>query len=99
MHGSLTETDASLARQTLLQAASLPEAPTAVRATPTARWNFEIPLATPQGTAVAQFEIARDARDRPRRGQAAVWRARFTLDMEPMGPVHALIALGGMRPR
>ena len=58
---------------------------------------FEIPLATPQGTAVAQFEIARDARSTAPDEAKVVWRARFTLDMEPMGPVHALIALSGMR--
>jgi hypothetical protein len=94
----LTETDASLARQTLLQAASLPDGADRVQRDPTtARWNFEIPLATPQGTAVAQFEIARDARSTKPDEPKVVWRARFTLDMEPMGPVHALIALNGTR--
>ncbi len=94
----LTETDASLARQTLLQAASLPDGADRVqRDTTTARWNFEIPLATPHGTAVAQFEIARDAQSTKPDEAKVVWRARFTLDMEPMGPVHALIALNGMR--
>ena len=64
---------------------------------PTApRWNFEIPFATPQGTAMAQFEISRDgggtdAIDASKK----VWRARFTLDVESTGPVHALIALAG----
>ena len=29
--------------------------------------------------------------------QARTWRARFSLDVEPMGPVHALIALSGAR--
>jgi hypothetical protein len=61
-----------------------------------ARWNFEIPFATPAGTAIAQFEIARDG------GHAAeveatkrIWRARFSLDIEPAGPVHALVSLTG----
>jgi hypothetical protein len=26
-----------------------------------------------------------------------VWRARFSLDIEPMGPVHALVAVAGER--
>ena len=26
-----------------------------------------------------------------------MWRARFSLDLEPMGPVHALVALAGER--
>ena len=54
------------------------------------------PPATPMGTAIAQFEIARDG------GQAneveaatRVWRARFSLDIEPAGPVHALVSLSG----
>jgi hypothetical protein len=95
----LVDTDAALARHTLLQAASLPDGGDAGRTDRTeARWTFEIPLATPQGTAVAQFEIARDGR----RGASAdasvpAWRARFTLDVEPMGPVHVQIALNHTR--
>ena len=96
----LDETDAALARQTLLQAASLPD-----RADPQAqrqetsgpRWNFEVPFATPQGTAIAQFEIARDGHNAQRDGAAPGWRVRFTLDVEPMGPVHAQIGLKGVR--
>jgi hypothetical protein len=96
----LPETDAALARQTLLQAASLPDRTDAQpqrgeAAAP--RWNFEIPFATPQGTAIAQFEIARDGQGARAEGVAPVWRVRFTLDVEPMGPVHAHIALAGQR--
>ncbi|WP_346294981.1 flagellar hook-length control protein FliK [Rhodopseudomonas sp. P1] len=96
----LTETEGALARQTLLQVASLPDrtdaAPVRVDSAQP-RWAFEIPLATPQGTAVAQFEISRD---RDEAAQAAgssgtVWQARFSLDVEPAGPVHALISLRG----
>jgi hypothetical protein len=91
----LGDTDAALARHTLLQAASVPDGGDSGRAgRADARWTFEIPLATPQGTAVAQFEIARDGR----RGASAeapvpAWRARFSLDLEPIGPVHVHIAL------
>ncbi len=96
----LTETEGALARQTLLQVASLPDRTDAAPARVDAaqpRWAFEIPLATPQGTAVAQFEISRD---RDEAAQAAgssgtVWQARFSLDVEPAGPVHALISLRG----
>jgi flagellar hook-length control protein FliK len=99
----LSETDAAIARQTLLQAASLPDhltaaATTAARSdTSGPRWNFEVPFATPQGTAVAQFEIARDGRNVPAEGAKPAWRARFSLDVEPIGPVHAQIALTGAR--
>jgi hypothetical protein len=94
----LEQTDAALARQTLLQVASLPdrvELNGANQNTQT-RWSFEIPFATPQGTAIAQFEIARDGGNEVETGSPSrVWRARFTLDVEPAGPVHALVSLVG----
>lgn len=90
-------TDGALARTTLLQVASLPDQPDLPRADAAQRWNFEIPFATPQGTAVAQFEITRDGRAPKADPQTRVWRARFSLDTEPMGPVHAMIALTGSR--
>jgi hypothetical protein len=101
----LGETDAAIARQTLLQAASLPDHLAAsstnaltIRNDATGpRWLFEVPIATPQGAAVAQFEIARDGRHAPVEGIKPVWRARFSLDVEPIGPVHAQIALIGTR--
>jgi hypothetical protein len=91
----LEDTDAAISRQTLLQGASLPEGGGRPRDAQQIRWNFEIPLATPQGTAVAQFEIARDGRGSQASRSEPVWRVRFTLDVEPMGPVHAHIALAG----
>ncbi|MBB1094357.1 flagellar hook-length control protein FliK [Rhodopseudomonas palustris] len=97
----LAETEGSLARQTLLQVASLPDRADVgsqrLDATQP-RWSFEIPFATPHGTAVAQFEISRDGGDQSAQSGAAasrVWRARFSLDVEPAGPVHALISLQG----
>jgi hypothetical protein len=100
-HRLLDETDAALSRQTLLQVASLPDRTDSAgaRLDPTApRWNFEIPFATPQGTAMAQFEISRDGGTQQERDSAKrVWRARFSLDVEPAGPVHALITQSGER--
>ncbi|WP_438277496.1 flagellar hook-length control protein FliK [Nitrobacter sp.] len=93
----LDDTDAAIARQTLLQVASLPDrvdaGPRNDQITP--RWNFEIPFATPSGTAIAQFEISRDAAGRDTETAKRVWRARFSLDVEPAGPVHALVSLAG----
>lgn len=95
----LQQTDAALARQTLLQVASLPDNDPANVASRTQdaqgpRWSFEIPFATPQGTAMAQFEISRDGRNsRETAGVSRVWRARFTLALEPAGPIHALVLL------
>jgi hypothetical protein len=97
-HHLLDDTDAAIARQTLLQVASLPDRidGSGPRIDPTApRWNFEIPFVTPQGTAMAQFEIARDAGGEAVEAAKRVWRARFSLDIEPTGPIHALVSLVG----
>jgi len=100
MQHLLADTDGAIARQTLLQVASLPgQTDTATgRLDPTApRWNFEIPFATPQGTAMAQFDISRDGGGREAGAAKQVWRARFSLDVEPAGPVHAMVSLTGER--
>jgi Flagellar hook-length control protein FliK len=97
-HRLLGDTDAAIARQTLLQVASLPDridlSNTKID-TSTPRWNFEIPFMTPLGTAMAQFEISRDGGDEAVEAGKRVWRARFSLDVEPAGPVHALVSLTG----
>lgn len=98
VHRLLGDTDAAIARQTLLQIASLPDRTDASghRIDPAVpQWNFEIPFATPQGTAMAQFEVSRDGGSETAEGGKQAWRARFTLDVEPAGPVHALITLSG----
>jgi hypothetical protein len=98
VHRLLDDTDAAIARQTLLQVASLPDRTDASghRIGPAVpQWNFEIPFATPQGTAMAQFEISRDGGNESSDPAKRAWRARFTLNVEPAGPVHALITLNG----
>ncbi len=93
----LAETDAALARQSLLQLASLPQTGGGPHgAERSAQWAFEIPIAVGQGSAIAQFEIARDGHAAGTAGPSA-WRVRFSLDVEPLGPVHALIAVVGER--
>ena len=97
-HHLLGDTDAAIARQTLLQVASLPDRvdTTGPRVDPgVPRWNFEIPFLTPQGTAMAQFEISRDGGGNEVEAAKRMWRARFSLDVEPAGPVHALVSLVG----
>ncbi len=99
-HRLLGDTDAAIARQTLLQVASLPDQvdTTGAQSGPiTPRWHFEIPFATPQGTAMAQFEISQQGGGNEVEAAKRVWRARFSLDVEPAGPVHALISLTGER--
>jgi hypothetical protein len=100
MQHLLADTDAAIARQTLLQVASLPDRVdvAATQLDPAApRWNFEIPFATRQGTAMAQFEISRDGSGSEVEAAKRVWRARFSLDVEPAGPVHAMVSLSGER--
>jgi hypothetical protein len=100
VHHLLDDTDAAIARQTLLQVASLPDRtdPNGNRIDPSIpRWNFEIPFATPQGTAMAQFEISRDGGGNEVEAAKRTWQARFSLNIEPAGPVHALISLTGDR--
>jgi hypothetical protein len=97
----IAQTDSAIARQVLMQVASLPDTPSVVPSHSDGadtHWNLEIPFVTPQGTAVAHFEIARDGhRASTQEAIAPAWRANFSLDVEPMGPVHAQIALTGKR--
>lgn len=105
----LKKAHAALARQDLMQIASLPEAAPQDReqadpraATPGARLNLDLPFVTPQGVAVAQFEISRYGGGAG--GGAApagerTYKARFSIDLEPLGPVHALVTLTGARAR
>lgn len=101
MRQLLSDNDGAIARQTLLQVASLPHQvdSSAGKLDPTVpRWNFEIPFATAQGTtAMAQFEISRDGAGNESDAAKRIWRARFSLNVEPAGPVHALISLSGAR--
>ena len=94
----LNKTDGAMARQTLLQIASLPDDQIANRAEQSgARLTLDIPLLTPQGTGVAQLRIEQDASKRDGPDIRPVWRANFSIDLEPIGPVHASIALFGDR--
>jgi len=73
------EAEQAIARQVLHQLASLPDAAAG-------GWMFELPIATPQGAAVAQFEVERDGARHA--DEEPGWRVRFSLDIEPLGPVH-----------
>jgi hypothetical protein len=99
-HRLLTETGAALARQSLMQIASLPSGHGGGHAhAAQTRWQFELPLQTPQGAAIAQFKITRDGGGSGADGaeREPVWRAGFSIDLEPMGPIHAHVSLSGAR--
>jgi hypothetical protein len=88
------DTQAALARLQLSQIASLPKPGAATR------WSFELPVAAVEGRAMAQFEISRDDASRGAApGSAPTWRAKFSINVEPNGPVHAEITLTGGRTR
>lgn len=103
----LKGTQSALARQDLMQIASLSESliheHEAGEARPVAtKLNFDLPFVTPQGVAVAQFEISRDGGGAGAGGAATLeqtYRARFSIDVEPLGPVHAQVVLAGSRAR
>ena len=84
------DADQAIARQVLHQLASLPQAGASA-------WMFELPVATPQGTAIAQFEIDQDAHTGVTGETERTWRVRFSLDVEPLGPVHVQLGAGAGR--
>lgn len=90
------QTEAALDRIVLSQFASLP--PEAGRADPsqTQRWLAELPLAFQAGVAVLPLRIEREP---PRREADGVlgplWRVRFALDVEPIGPLQGVVTLQG----
>ena len=93
----LAATDGALARTTLLQAASLPDQPAAAHRSDAALDLRGAVRDARRAPAIAQFEVSRDGQAATSDRQLATWRARFSLDVEPMGPVHALVALAGAR--
>ncbi len=44
---------------------------------------------------MAEFEISRDGGGSEVEAAKRIWQARFSLDVEPAGPVHALVSLIG----
>jgi hypothetical protein len=94
----LDTTDSAIAREMILKIASLPDRVEfngrPADANPS-RMTFDIPMATPHGTAVAQLRIERDAAQRNGEVIEPVWRANFSVDVEPIGAVHVRIALIG----
>lgn len=83
--------EAALARQTLLQMASLPDQKNPSET----RWIFDVPLMTPQGPAVAQLIVTRDGKGTSAETPEPVWRIGLAMDIDPLGPVRANLALSG----
>lgn len=92
----LEQTESALDRITLSQYASLPAEGPRVEAPQTQRWLTELPVALQQGTTMLPLQIEREP---PRRDTDAaagpLWRVRFALDVEPLGPLQGVVTLQG----
>ncbi len=92
----LEQTQAAIDRITLSQYASLPAEGTRPEAQQGQRWLTEIPLAFHNGAAMLPLQIEREP---PRREVDAaagpLWRVRFALDVEPLGPLQGIVTLQG----
>jgi len=93
----LEQTDAALDRIKLTQYASLPPEPGRQDPSqPAQRWLAEIPVAFQNGAAVLPLQIEREAPRRTAQGVTApLWRIRFALDVEPIGPLQGVVTLQG----
>ena len=93
----LDQTEAALDRIKLTQYASLPLEPARQDGTQAAqRWLAEIPLAFQHGITMLPLQVERDAPRRDAQGVTPpIWRIRFALDVEPMGPLQAVVTLQG----
>ncbi|NJL50735.1 MAG: flagellar hook-length control protein FliK [Blastochloris sp.] len=96
----LAETDGALARLALAQLASSDaNQPAGIgRADMAAAsgWTFEVPLVADGRTSIAQIEIRRDDSRAAATGETAPAGASSSpIDVEPAGPVHAVLALRG----
>ncbi|KRE00379.1 hypothetical protein ASE63_09970 [Bosea sp. Root381] len=95
----LEQAEAGLDRIKLAQYASLPPEAARVEAQQAQqgqRWLTEIPLAFHHGTAMLPLQIEREP---PRRdgsdASGPLWRVRFALDVEPIGPLQGVVTLQG----
>jgi hypothetical protein len=97
------QTDAALARVRVLQFASLPLA----GGNPSSRanelqtrpgqqvWHADIPFLVNGQASIVPLKIEREAEKHDASGGRRSWRVRFALQLAELGPVHALLALGG----
>ncbi len=91
----LAQTEAALARLRLTQIASLPgdpETATGRSDKPAHELTFELPFAVGERTVVVQFKLSREGAKRTGEPDDG-WSLRFSLDAEPLGPVHGAVVL------
>ncbi|MGL5735908.1 MAG: flagellar hook-length control protein FliK [Beijerinckiaceae bacterium] len=96
----LAETDGALDRIRLMQFAGISDRIASQSPEPQQRqWLMEIPMQMPNGTAVLPIAIDHDGASS---GQGAVsdarvWRMRFTMETNELGPLDVTVALRGQR--
>ncbi len=92
----LQQTDAALDRIKLAQYASLPPEGPRTEAQQGQRWLTELPLAFHNGAAMLPLQIEKEPPKRDADGVSGpLWRVRFALDVEPMGPLQGVVTLQG----
>lgn len=88
-------TESALARILLLQAASLPGGADGGRPDAPVQATVEVPLRIGAETAVMQMIVVRDEPEGNADGRTGAggrsWTLRFSMDAEPLGPVHASV--------
>lgn len=95
-HTLLDQSEAALDRIKLAQYASLPLEGARPEPGQAQRWLAEIPLAFQHGTAILPLQIEKEPPRREVEGASApLWRVRFALDVEPMGPLQGVVTLQG----
>lgn len=94
----LQQTDAALDRIKLSQYASLPPEGPRTEAQAGQRWLTELPLAFHNGAAMLPLQIEKEPPRRDVDGASGpLWRVRFALDVEPIGPLQGVVTLQGRK--
>lgn len=92
----LEQTDAALDRIKLAQYASLPLEAPRIETPQSQRWLTELPLAFQHGATMLPLQIEKEPPRRDTDSAAGpLWRVRFALDVEPMGPLQGVVTLQG----
>lgn len=96
----LAGSDAAISRQTLLHISSLSLGMSASQSDSAARGArliCDIPVITAEGNGVMQMAVEREASRRGTVDPSPTWRAKFSVDIEPLGPVHIQVVLASGR--
>ncbi|MES2906743.1 MAG: flagellar hook-length control protein FliK [Pseudomonadota bacterium] len=92
------QTDSALSRLRVLQFASMPaslDASPDQNTKPAQILHVDLPLLIGGQAAVIPLQIERDAERKNAEAHERRWRVRFAFDLSELGPVHAMLALGG----